>query len=168
MSRSVNSNVRHLILWVFVRDAMYGPIIMEGTVNFPWPYWVLLTLVVVVWELYLVNNNYWGIRRVNMITKLLHPAVCFAVLSNSCFWKYWQNPCYGDLLCCDALLAVCVYLCTLYSAHPCLSFFSFNGVTIQATRYSTNTAFSWPGLLLFVIRTSVLLQLSTFGIGTSC
>lgn len=65
---------------------MYGPIIMEGTVNFPWPYWVLLNLVVVVvWGLYLVSNNYRGILRVNMITKLLHPAVCLAVLSNSCF-----------------------------------------------------------------------------------
>lgn len=59
MSRSVISNVRHLILGIFVRVAMYGPIIMEGTVNFPWTYWVLLTrVVVVVWGLYLVSNNY--------------------------------------------------------------------------------------------------------------
>ena len=63
---------------------------------------------------------------------------------------------------------VFIYACCTRHTLVSLFFFHFNGVTIQATLYSNNTALSLPSLLLFVIRTSVLLQLSTFGIGTSC
>lgn len=64
--------------------------------------------------------------------------------------------------------SLCLFMHAVLGTPLSLFFFPFNGVTIQATLYSNNTALSLPSLLLFVIRTSVLLQLSTFGIGTSC